>query len=101
MTLIAFTEIRYMDGRRELMLRFQRADGSFFELPVTMDQLATIMAELKQPAPPPSKSKLAAPPQGFAANLRVGNPDYEEVADIESISLAAFGSQSLDEDGLL
>jgi len=106
MLLIGIVETRYFSGPHELAVRVQNDDGSYFDLPVTLDQASTLLAQTgavrsvkRRPAPPASPVPAGAAPLGFDDDEDDG---VAEIAEGDSIRLARFPTGGmLDEDDAL
>lgn len=103
MQMIGYTERRYFNGSNFLGALFQKPDGEEFEMAISPDQLAVLLAESGQvgptarrrPAtrvtPAPSPVMPPGPPLGTDFADAMGDDDFEEV-DGPTIRLATFDS---------
>jgi hypothetical protein len=86
MTLIAFGEIRYLDGgEATLFVRFARPDGTTFDMSLSEAQFVELVAGLGegQEAAPPSPAKTAA------SNPLDDEDEDDEVEDSRPFSVAS------------
>ena len=80
MKLIAFGELRYIEKESaDLFLRFQRGDGSTFDMPCTPDQLEVAAQEVL----------------GAAATLKRQEPQERAEEDLPPARVPAFRSPHL------
>lgn len=89
MTLIAYGEIRFLNGEASLFARFAQADGRTFDLPLSEDQFTVLLAGLGTPTS-------AAPPQPVKRASATQEDDEEDVGDSRPFSVA-FSSDEDDD----
>lgn len=105
MKLIGVGERRYFGGDRYAIAIFQKEDGAEFDLPVNMDQMASILAEsgqadarrtVRAPVRTPARTPAPAPaPSSFEDDM-----SDDEVEGTDTIRLASFqGGGSEFDDG--
>lgn len=101
MELIGFGERRYFQNKHELFAIFSKEDGSEFELPVSTDQMAVLLAESGQAGggrvrrrPAQTSSTSTEPGPAPMNSPSPGNPlaDEEEDEDVGPIRLASVAA---------
>lgn len=119
MVLVGAGEIYYFSGEKYSFARFEKPDGSIFDLPVSEEQLELLMSDVleyggeEMSSPPePAPTELPAPgpreatsgsmvfdlnkQQGFSFRDALDDDELAELAEAGSIRLGTFAS----EDGL-